>query len=67
MIFFHIIKSIITLFENQKNFPELFSDMETSNRSPYFDLKYIHPRQETLMPFIPFKQNARKANQFLDL
>ena len=59
MICSHIIKSIVTIFENQENLPELFSDMEIKNRPSYFNLTNIYPRQETLMPFIPLRQNAR--------
>ena len=59
IIFSHLIKSVVTIFENQKNFPELFSDPETNNRSSNFPLADIHPRQETVMPFVQFRQNAR--------
>ena len=59
MISSHFIKSFVTIFENQKYFPELFSDMETSRRSCNFNFTNIYPRQEALMPFIPFRQNAR--------
>ena len=59
IIFSHIIKSFVTIFENQKYFPELFSDMERNSQSFYFGLTNISPRPETLMPFIPFRQNAR--------
>ena len=59
MIFSHFIKSIVTIFENQENLPELFSDMEIKNRPSYFNPTNIYPRQETLMPFIPLRQNAR--------
>ena len=58
-IFTHFIKSIATIFENQKNFPELFSDIETKNQPFYFNQTNLYPRQETFMPFIPFRQNAR--------
>ena len=53
------IKSIITIFETKKNFPELFSDIGTNNLSFYFNQTNAYPRQETFMPFIPFRQNAR--------
>ena len=59
IIFSHFIKSVVTIFENQKNFPELFSDTETNNRSSNFPLANVHPRQETVMPFVQFRQNAR--------
>ena len=59
IIFSHFIKSFVTMFENRKNFPELFSDTETNNRSSSFPLADILPRQETVMPFVPFRQNAR--------
>ena len=61
IIFFDFIKSVLTIFENQKNFPELFSDMEMRNLSPNFiSLADIdRPRQEILMPSLPFQQNAR--------
>ena len=59
MIFSHFIKSVFTIFENQENFPELFSDMEISCRSCNFNFTNISPRCENLMPFIPFRQNAR--------
>ena len=59
MIFSHFIKSFVTIFENQKYLPELFSDMDRSSRSFYFGLTIICPRPETLTPFIPFRQNAR--------
>ena len=59
MIFSHFIKSVVTIFDNQQYFPELFSDMETSSRSFNFNLTNIYPRKENLMPFIPFRQNAR--------
>ena len=59
IILSHFIKSIVTIFENQRNFPELFSDTEMNNPSLNFPLANIHPRQETVMPFIPFRQNAR--------
>ena len=59
MIFSHIIKSFVTFFENQNYFPELFSDTERSSPSFYYGLTNICPRPETLMPFIPFRQNAR--------
>ena len=53
------IKSVVTIFENQRNFPELFTDMETENKSFYCNLTNVRPRQETFMPFISFTQNAR--------
>ena len=59
IIFSHFIKSLVTIIENRKNLPELFSDTETNNRSSNFPLGDIHPRQETVMPFVPFRQNAR--------
>ena len=59
MIFSHFIKSVVTIFENQKCFPELFSDTEISCLSCNFNFTNISPRHETLMPFIPFQQNAR--------
>ena len=59
MAFSHIIKSIVTIFENQKNLPELFSDMKTNEQSSYFNFTNFSPRHQSLMPFIPFRQNAR--------
>ena len=59
MIFSHFIKSVVTIFENQENFPELFSDKEISYRSCNFNITTISPRHQNLMPFIPFHQNAR--------
>ena len=59
MILSHLIRSFITIIENQKYFPELFSDMEISSQYFYNGLTNICPRQEILMPFIPFRQNAR--------
>ena len=60
MICSHIIKSIVTIFENQKNFPELFSNMKIRNL-PFniINPTKMEPRKEILMPSIPFKQNAR--------
>ena len=58
MIFSHFIKSVVTIFENQKYFPELFSNTETS-RFCNFNFTNFYPRQENLMPFIPFRQDAR--------
>ena len=58
IIFSNIIKAIATIVENQKNLPELFSDMET-NRPSNFHMANVYPRQETFMPFIPYEENAR--------
>ena len=58
-IFSLTIKSVVTIFENQRNFPELFMDIETKNESSYCNLTNVRPRQETFMPFISFTQNAR--------
>ena len=59
MIIFPFMKSIVTIFETQKSFPELFSDMCTDKRSFSFNLTNVYPRQQNLMPFIPFQKNAR--------
>ena len=58
-IFSFTIKSVVTIFENQRNFPELFMDIETKIESSYCNLTNVCPRQETFMPFISFTQNAR--------
>ena len=65
IILSHFIKSIVTFFENQRNFPELFSDSNMNNQSSNFPLARIHPRQEAVMPFIPFRQNARYISFYL--
>ena len=59
MIFSHFIKSIVTIFENQTNLPELFTNLETNNRSSFSNETTFYPRQENFLPNLPFKQNAR--------
>ena len=59
MIFSHFIKSIVTIFENQTNLPELFTNLKTNNRSSSSNVTTFYPRQENFLPNLPFKQNAR--------
>ena len=58
----HFLKPIITIIEVERNFPEFFMDnmtLPTRPRDFYFNQTNLSPRQEPLMPLIPFKQNAR--------
>ena len=65
LILSQLIKSLVALFENKKHLPELFSDMETNIRPSSFNMTPFHPtpRQETFMPIIPFRQDARYKSQ----
>lgn len=58
----HFLKPIFTIVEVRQNLPELFVDnsMLISYPKDFFvSHMNISPRRETLMPLIPFKQNAR--------
>lgn len=60
LIFFtQFIKYVILIIDLRKNLPELFSDSNIHYGCNCIVLPVSCPRSEPLMPFIPFKQNAR--------